>query len=78
MSEDILHRCVGMKGSNRYELFYITAMEALENLITDTINKKETLKTPHDESYQKVYLTALKNVKLSFQRQANLFKIRIE
>lgn len=77
MNENILHKGVSMKDSNRYELFYITAMEVLENLIIDAINKKETLKTIQDESYQAGYLSALKKVKLSFERQANLFNIRI-
>lgn len=66
-----------MEDSNKYELFYITAMEVLENLIIETINKEEALKTLHDERYLAGYLTALKKVKMSFERQANLFNIHL-
>ncbi|CAM6642573.1 hypothetical protein CISECK367B_23590 [Citrobacter sedlakii] len=64
--------------SNRYELFYITAMEVLEHLISDTINNKNTKTNPYDEYYHAGYLNALQKVKLSFERQADLFNIPIK
>ncbi|MBN6042932.1 hypothetical protein JYK13_02960 [Citrobacter sp. ku-bf4] len=66
-----------MREFNKYESFYVTAMEILENLIIETINKENELKTPHDENYLAGYLTALKKVQMSFERQANLFNIHM-
>ncbi|HFQ8227194.1 hypothetical protein OGY35_14370 [Citrobacter sp. Ct235] len=67
-----------MSEFNKYESFYITTAEILQDLITETMTERQSSGRGCCDKYQAGYLTALYRVDAAVKRQAYLFDITSE